>query len=271
MAKYRIESEANRFFARAKTVRMILRILIRNLHRILFFLSLIFTHFINYSVREGMKANPRAWEKCTMFVQDIQSPSINITAELTEEEVDSFKQICKLFISFKLHEKNIDEYVSKMPKISATSSCRSLKPNHALSPEKINTERSQSAVNATKNFSDEPTAKDPIPDVIPKQKMIPTHIEPHPGFTSSTPQKLPKSVDINKISRFIKIGAIDFIFRTLERISFEEDIVGLLVRNLKAYDSKLEAMAFGSSTFGFGGCHTDVNILVSTGIAIIAI
>lgn len=214
-----------------------------------------------------MKSNPRNWENCTMFVQDIKSPGVNITAELTEEEVDSFKQICKMFIPFSLHDKNIDEYLSQMSKMPSPSKIDSALTMNVEPPkETFVSESSKPSVHSFQNLSDTIADIDQNSNIIPRNKLSTGNIGTP---SSSTPSKMSTSlinlINIDEVSVSIKTTAIDFIFRTMERISHEFDIVGLLQRHLKAFDSKLEMMPFGSATYGFGGRSTDFNILVNTG------
>lgn len=201
-----------------------------------------------------------------MFVQDIKSPGVNITAELTEEEVDSFKQICKMFIPFNLHDKNIDEYLSQMSKVPSTNSTNSsLSMNVELPKENFISESSKPSVHS---FQYSPRAfadTDQNSNIVPKFKPSVANIETSSLTTSKISTSLINSINIDQVSVTIKTTAIDLIFRTMKRISNEFDIVGLLVRHLKAFDSKLEMVPFGSATYGFGGCSTDFNILVNTG------
>lgn len=193
-----------------------------------------------------------------MYVQDIKLPGVNITAELTEEEVDSFKQICKMFIPFSLHDKNIDEYLSKMAQASPLAGRINLPVNTKSEPSKKSV--------PTETFPNLPAAASQV-NFVPKDKLGFGNIgSPPKSTTSKMPTSLLNSITIDQISVFIKTTAVDLIFRTLERITHEMDLVQLLGRHLKAFDSKLELMPFGSSTYGFGGCSTDFNILVSTGM-----
>lgn len=49
------------------------------------------------SMRNGIKACPKNWQNCTMWVQDCISPSTNITAEIPKPEVDNFIKMCQMF------------------------------------------------------------------------------------------------------------------------------------------------------------------------------
>lgn len=213
-----------------------------------------------------MRSNQKNWTNCSMFVQDINLPGVNITAELTEEEVDSFKQICKMFIPFSLHDKNIDEYFSKMSQAP---------PASAIHPV-VNTKSGPPMRNVPPGISKPPTpiqrssdthaGRDLNSNIIPKSK--PSAVNIGTPSSSTTPKITTSPIDslnINEIAVSIRTTAIDIIFRTMKRISHEMDIIGLLTRHLKSFDSKLELTPFGSSTYGFGGFCTDYNVLVSTG------
>lgn len=214
-----------------------------------------------------MKSNPKNWTKCTMFVQDIESPGVNITAELTEEGVDSFKQICRMFIPFSLHAKNIDEYFSKITQAPAANGIH-LAMNTKSGPSTRNVPPviSKPPANSFQHSPNAHAVTDLNGNIVPKHKLSTVNIETPSSSTTSKPTKsLIDSSNINEVAVSIKTTAINIIFRTMERISHEMDIIGFLTRHLKAFDSKLELMPFGSSTYGFGGFSTDFNILVSTG------
>lgn len=52
-------------------------------------------------LREGMAIYPENWKNCSIFVQDIVSPGLNIAAEITRHEITNFKLMCNLFSSCK--------------------------------------------------------------------------------------------------------------------------------------------------------------------------
>lgn len=49
-------------------------------------------------LREGIKAAPENWTNCSMFVQDLVRPDINITAEVPKEAAENFQQMCQQFV-----------------------------------------------------------------------------------------------------------------------------------------------------------------------------
>lgn len=48
-------------------------------------------------MRGGVDACPSNWNNCAMWVQDPILSSMNITAEISKAEVDSFVRMCKIF------------------------------------------------------------------------------------------------------------------------------------------------------------------------------
>lgn len=67
-------------------------------------------------------------------------------------------------------------------------------------------------------------------------------------------------INIEQISRAMIPRAVHLIFRTVQRISHEKQIVADLERFLEENNFNLKVMPFGSSTYGFGGANTNFNI-----------
>lgn len=44
-----------------------------------------------------MASCSKNWENCTMCVQDLIQPHVNITAEISKQEVDNFVRLCQIF------------------------------------------------------------------------------------------------------------------------------------------------------------------------------
>lgn len=51
-------------------------------------------------MRDGIAVCPNNWQNCIMWVQDIVSPHINITAEISNQEIDSFVRMCRIFSEY---------------------------------------------------------------------------------------------------------------------------------------------------------------------------
>lgn len=69
---------------------------------------------------------------------------------------------------------------------------------------------------------------------------------------------------IDGIFKTIKSQAEDFLFRSDERVSVEKQIINVLNQHMKSFDGKLKIQQFGSTYYGFGGVHTNLNIWVDT-------
>lgn len=67
-------------------------------------------------------------------------------------------------------------------------------------------------------------------------------------------------IDVEQIAVAMIPTAIDRIFRTVQRISQETQIVADLEGFLAERKLNLKVMPFGSATYGFGGIDTDFNI-----------
>lgn len=70
---------------------------------------------------------PGNWTNCSMYVQDLVSPSINITAELSMNEVDNFVKMCKIFAKY---EPIVGS--SYLNRISSANSMSSLKSRSSV-------------------------------------------------------------------------------------------------------------------------------------------
>lgn len=52
---------------------------------------------LRFRLRSGIENNPPCWTKCTMYVQDLVRPHINITAEVPRKAAENFQHMCRLF------------------------------------------------------------------------------------------------------------------------------------------------------------------------------
>lgn len=50
-------------------------------------------------MRDGIAAKPQNWMNCVMWVQDIVSPELNITAEMSTEDANNFVKLCRMLYS----------------------------------------------------------------------------------------------------------------------------------------------------------------------------
>lgn len=77
--------------------------------------------------------------------------------------------------------------------------------------------------------------------------------------------KLADVIDASQFPKAIIATAIDLTSRTHQRISHENQILNLLMAQLRKFDSTLRMLPFGSTTYGFGGTNTNFNVLINTG------
>lgn len=47
-----------------------------------------------------MSSCPENWSNCVMHVQDMISPSTNITAEISKRDMDNFVNMCRMFLNY---------------------------------------------------------------------------------------------------------------------------------------------------------------------------
>lgn len=64
-------------------------------------------------LREAIEKNPSNWESCVMWVEDIVSPNVNITSEMSNDDANNFVKLCQIFSS---HVPKFDEGNSSLIK-----------------------------------------------------------------------------------------------------------------------------------------------------------
>lgn len=186
-----------------------------------------------------------------MYVQDPVSPGINITAEISEEEANNFKHMCKVFASIGSRDQTINKYLTKISEERSTYITITLDSN----------------VNSTQK---------PVSKLVPKPKCsdvvtnleLPAMCSPNSNFTNASAdlkpaakKKLEDVIKVDTITKLIKIEMDDILTRSTSRIKNEQGIVKLL----SAYVPTIKLTPFGSVTYGFGGASTDFNILINSG------
>lgn len=201
-----------------------------------------------------------------MYVQDLISPDTNITAEISEEAANNFKQLCQMFASDDSCTQSIDEYLIQIEQVrSAITSGSAMNPNSRHSAKKSAYELSDASLNALQNLkysiANMPniSATSSISD--DKSRASSVSISPRPA----TLQKLKTVFKIEHVLRAIPIKAVGLINRMVDRCFHEMEVVALLTRYLKTFDPRLKVMPFGSATYGLGGSTTNLNILVNAG------
>lgn len=95
--------------------------MLRNFPRFFQFSFLLIFNF-DFSFGDSINSSAFNWKHCTMFVQDIKSLGVNITAEISRAEADNFKEMCTIFASDSLYEYFLDECISNLPQLQPPKS-----------------------------------------------------------------------------------------------------------------------------------------------------
>lgn len=70
--------------------------------------------------------------------------------------------------------------------------------------------------------------------------------------------------DLVEIANSIKPEAVDLLLRSDKRISMETKITTIIKKYIKIFDSNLNIYQYGSTCYGFGGEHTNLNFWIDT-------
>lgn len=196
-----------------------------------------------------------------MFVQDIKSPELNITAELMEEEVDNFKELCKMFAFTTLHEQLIDEYLLKLSQVRSTN--LALNVNNAKKPAY---EFSETSLSSLQKFKNE-MAKKKHENIDAETSSTLNHSDVNTGAKciSISTEKLEDVINVDEITKFTRIETNEILSRSSTRIDSEKEIIDKFSFLLMTFDPDIIVTPFGSVTFGFGGQRTNFNILITSG------
>lgn len=206
----------------------------------------------HYRARDAILANASNWENCVMYVQDIKSPGTNIAAEISNEDANNFKVMCKLFSSDKISDGVDVEYLSKLvkfePIVEAEYSASSLENvNSSMSP-------LQDALASLEKLKlGQPCSSNGSSDVSmctsPRQ---------------STSKSLKDFISAEDVSKRFRLEMDQIVSRSRKRVKNERQIINILSPFFKARSAEA-IVPFGSVTFGFGGSRTNLNILVVPG------
>lgn len=211
-------------------------------HALLDFMEIILTF---HRLRDSMAAIPENWQKCTMFVQDLLSLGVNITAEISKEEAYNFQGMCQMFSISQKHSppKRIPKAVPQLPMRRATS-CGS------LASFKTGSVRAKPVKDEKLKVSTASTVK----KTVTKK-----------ATTKSPSTTLDEAIKSGKIYELITAEMDKFASRSQVRIRHEVRILGMLKQEFKIFDHTLELIPIGSTTYGFA-CNDSMNynILVDT-------
>lgn len=211
---------------------------------------------VNSRLRECPKSNQANCDDCTMFVQDLISPGTNITVEITKEEANNFKQICKMLATQSIHELVIDEYVLKLSELRSSSNLTAVSPM-----EKSVTEFSEVSLQSLQRFKVEIEKRQNLDEGCFSKNDATTRL------VSGQENVLQDTFNADEILKFINIEMDQFLSSSKSRTTIEHEIINIL-SHLKAFNSAIISVTpFGSAVYGFEGQKTNFNILITTGRA----
>lgn len=215
----------------------------------------VFIRMINFSLRENIDLNPENWKNCTLYVQDIKVPGMNIAAEISEEETITFKTVCQVISSENLYNKTIDDYILQLSKVQPVNPLVISKKLSDATP-KSSSSSSLSLGNTTPTTSKTSTSTFSMQSL----KTAINNVENSTG--SKTSKSLRNIIKIVDVSNAAVAEMKELLKRSQDRIQNEAKIMEILSNFFTKIDSTSKLVPFGSSTYGFGGSRINFNILL---------
>lgn len=169
-----------------------------------------------------------------MYVQDIKSPGINITAAIPEDEAYNFQKMCSLYATTKSLAKLIDEYTSKLSLLQSANEVNSSN----IESTSINA-RSESPRSST-SFSPLPILGKLIPECIDFRVVYDTILERY------------------------ALSLMETIRDTSNHERHKTEIISILTENLKNIDSTLDLIPFGSNQYNLNETGSNLNLFIFT-------
>lgn len=200
-----------------------------------------------------------------MYVQDLKSPEVNITAEISKEEAYNFKKMCKMFSADSSYQKSIDEYMSKLSEVSTLSSgyADSTKnPVNGLTSI-LSLQNLKTAIASLENRN--PGALSSVSMNASSITNNNINVSNGAGSRPTIAQRLEDFIIVKDAFYMVELEMDQIISREKGRKSTEKEIVKTLSSYFEARYSGAKIARFGSITYGFGGPGTNLNIMVITG------
>lgn len=199
-----------------------------------------------------------------MYVQDLKSPGVNITAEISKEEAYNFKKMCKMFSAVSSYQKSIDEYVSKLSEVSTLSSGNADSTENPVNGLTYILSL-QTAIASLENRS--PGALSSVSMNASSSSITNdnTNVSNGAGSRPTIAQRLEDFIIVKHVFYMVKLEMDQITSREKGRKNTEKEIVKTLSSYFEARYSGAKIARFGSITYGFGGPGTNLNIMVITG------
>lgn len=195
-----------------------------------------------------MTAHPGNWQKCTMFVQDLIIPELNITAEISKEKAYNFQEMCQMFST------------SQRPSLANYKRATKVSPSATHQP--MRRTISQSSLSSAKMSSRTKTPKEDKSKA--SASLASKKIATKKGCPKNPTTILEEAMKNGKIYEAITKELSIVSLRSDERLRHEGRILGMLKQHFKLFDRTLVLIPFGSTIYGFAGPSSNYNILVDT-------
>lgn len=180
-----------------------------------------------------------------MYVQDIKLSGTNITAEISKDEVSTFKKLCQLFTLDSSFGHFIGEYASTQ------------------------TAGNANGYNKTSNCAQNPKTNSKSSLIsMESLKIAIKYAEVEAKVASSKPcssKNLENVIDVKNVSMLAKTEMLNLLSRSKTRKKNEVQIIKTLSNYAKTIHPALAVVPYGSSVYGFGGLKTNFNILIEMG------
>lgn len=212
---------------------------------------------LNFSLRDGIGADPANWQKCTMFVQDLMEAGINIAAEVSKEEAYNFQELCQMFSTVRKSSP-----VKRIPKPLLSPVINAQPVRKAFSHSSLNDMKLSANHVVTTIKNDKPKASMAVATAeaaLNTMKKIVTAKKVVAKVSVILENAIEDGTIFNMIT--MELGKIT---RSDQRIRHETRILGILKQHFKIFDRALALIPFGSTAFGFAGCNSNYNIFVDT-------
>lgn len=198
-----------------------------------------------------------------MYVTDLLSPEMNIAVEVTEEEANNFKEMCKLFASASIstYEQAIHSYIRCLSELKSVS-----RSNESLLMEKSVIGLDESSLQSMQRFKIEVDRQCCNLDGTCSSRKDDNHISSNSNTSMSNEENaLENFIEIDEIVKFSQIEMDQILSSSKSRINNEWEIIKIL-SHLKTFDSTITSVRpFGSVRFGFAGQRTNFNVSISAG------
>lgn len=239
----------------------------------------------NSAIRNDIALSPKNWENCTMLVQDIKAPGVNITAEISSQEAINFQNMCRIFHLDNSHVEQIETFLLKQeiqsvvtiekPCTSSTDLKNTVSTGPATTVQQAQPPKvvdssvtavidptqqvaSSSKVNNTQNSAKKIENANKI-EVVSLKTINRVSQKP------CDPMKLESIIQIENVFESSQAKMNFLLTQSIDRTSNEKLIIDLLSLHFKCVDKTLRLVSFGSSRYGFGGKRTNFNILIKSG------